>query len=168
MNNIVILFLTVIGILSRLLPHPPNFTPVSAVGLFGGAFINSRWVSFLLPILIMFVSDLILGFHTLMPTIYGLMLINVIIGHYLKDNVSVLSVGSASLLSSTIFFLGSNFMVWLGSGYHPQDLNGLLMCYVMALPFFHYTVLGDLFYCMVLFGSWSWVSSRIEVKTSGN
>lgn len=154
MQTIVILCLIVIAVLSRLLPHPPNFAPIGAIALFSGALFTSRTWSMLAPLLIMFISDLILGLHTLIPTIYALFLLTTLIGNQLRDKITIPNVMGASLLSSILFFIGSNFMVWLGSTYYSQDLGGLIHCYVMAIPFFHWTVLGDLFYSGVLFSAW--------------
>ncbi len=164
-NLLIILGLLIIAVMGRVLPHPPNFTPITAVALFSAAIIPNRILSFGLPIFIMGVSDMILGFHNLIPTIYGLILLQTLIGTNLRNNITPTNVVGTSLLSSILFFIGSNFMVWYGSTFYTQDLSGLIYCYVMALPFFHYTILGDLYYSTVLFGSWYLVTSRTQTKT---
>lgn len=164
MQNVVIFFLILIAIISRVLPHPPNFAPIGAIALFGGALFTSRTLGLIVPLLIMFISDLILGFHILIPTIYTLFLLTTVIGNTLRDKITIPNVMGASLLSSILFFIGSNFMVWFGSTYYSQDLGGLIHCYVMAIPFFHWTVLGDLFYSGVLFSAWYGIKDYILEK----
>lgn len=159
-QNVVIAVLIVLAIISRLLPHPPNFAPVAAIALFGGAMFTRRSLAFLMPIVAMLVSDAIIGFHAHMPVVYGLFLATVLIGFALRDRAKMGTVIGASLISSTLFFLGSNLAVWYGSGFYSQDWAGLMACYAMAVPFFQNTVLGDLFYTGALFGSYFWVSQR--------
>jgi hypothetical protein len=159
-QNALIAILILVAILTRLLPHPPNFAPVAAVALFGGALFTNRSLAFLIPLIIMGISDFIIGFHNHIPVVYGLFMMTVLIGFYLKDRVRPLTILGASLTSSLLFFLGSNLAVWYGSTFYTQDLSGLLSCYVLALPFFHNTIMGDLFYSGVLFGSYAFVSAR--------
>jgi hypothetical protein len=158
-QNFIIASLILFAVISRVIPHPPNFAPVAAIALFGGALFTQRWLSFLVPMVIMFISDAIIGFHSGMPAIYALFLITVLLGHRLRETISTGRVVAASLTSSVIFFLVSNLVVWYGSAFYPQNLSGLMMSYTMALPFFHYTVLGDLFYSGLLFGSWFGIRS---------
>ena len=158
-QNIIIASLILFAVISRVVPHPPNFAPVAAIALFGGALFTHRWLSFLVPMIIMLISDAIIGFHSGMPAIYALFLITVLMGHRLRDNIGSGRIVGASLLSSLLFFLGSNLAVWYGSAFYPQNLSGLMLCYTMALPFLHYTVLGDLFYSGLLFGSWYGIRS---------
>jgi hypothetical protein len=159
-QNALIAVLIIVAILTRLLPHPPNFAPVAAVALFGGALFTNRSLAFLIPLIIMGISDFIIGFHNHIPVVYGLFMMTVLIGFYLRDSVRPVTILGASLASSTLFFLGSNLAVWYGSAFYTQDLTGLISCYTLALPFFHNTIMGDLFYSGVLFGSYSFVSAR--------
>ena len=159
-QNAIIALLITLAIISRLLPHPPNFAPIAAIALFGGAMFTNRSLAFAVPLLVMVVSDAIIGFHAHVPVVYGLFLLTVLIGVSLRNRAKMGTVIGASLLSSTLFFLGSNLAVWYGSGFYSQDLTGLMACYTMAIPFFQNTILGDLFYTGVLFGSYSWVSQR--------
>ncbi len=121
---------------------------------------SNRSIAFLLPFVVMLISDAIIGFHAHMPVVYGLFLVTVLIGFALRDKVKMGTVIGASLLSSTLFFLGSNLAVWYGSAFYTQDLTGLMACYTMAIPFFQNTILGDLFYTGALFGSYFWISQR--------
>jgi len=164
-QNAIIAVLIVLAIASRLLPHPPNFAPIAAIALFGGALFSSRAIAFLMPFVVMLVSDAIIGFHSHMPVVYGLFLITVLIGFALRDRVKMGTVIGASLVSSTLFFVGSNLAVWYGSAFYTQDWAGLMACYTMAIPFFQNTVLGDLFYTGALFGSYFWISQRYPSAT---
>lgn len=149
--------------LSRLLPHPPNFAPVAALALFGAAMFERKVIGLLAPLVAMLISDSLIGFHGLMGYVYGSFVISWLIGSWVRKNPTVLTIGAASLLSSVLFFLITNFGVWLGSAYYPQTIQGLLTCYVAALPFLQYTVLGDLFYSAVLFGGYYLLQQRFTV-----
>lgn len=159
-QNTIIASLILLAIVSRVLPHPPNFAPITAIALFGGALFTNRGLAFLLPLVAMFVSDVIIGFHSHMLVIYGLFILTVLIGFALRDRISMGSVVAASLGSSVLFFLGSNLVVWYGSSMYPQTWDGLMVSYTMAIPFFQNSVLGDLFYSGVLFGAWAWAKQR--------
>lgn len=159
-QNAIIAILILLAIASRLLPHPPNFAPIAAIALFGGAMFSSRALAFLLPLGVMLISDALIGFHAHMPVIYGLFLVTVLIGFAMRGRAKMGTAIGASLLSSTLFFLGSNLAVWYGSGFYSQDWAGLMACYTMAIPFFQNTVLGDLFYTGALFGTYFWISQR--------
>jgi len=141
-----------VAALMRLLPHLPNFTPIAAMALFGGAYLNKKY-AFVIPLLAMFISDIFLGFHQAMPYVYGSFILAGIIGMWLKNHKSTKNVICASLISSIIFFLITNFGVW-AAGWYPKNLNGLFESYVMGIPFFKNTVLGDLIYTGVFFGGY--------------
>jgi hypothetical protein len=137
----------------RLVPHPPNFTPIGAMALFSGAYLGRRGViAFAAPLGALFLSDLVLGFYRGMPTVYFSVALVVIIGWLSLQRVSVLRVGAAAVVSSVLFFAITNFGMWLFSGFYPPTLAGLEACYVAAIPFFQNTVAGDLFYAALLFG----------------
>ncbi len=167
-QNAIIAVLIVLAIASRLLPHPPNFAPIAAIALFGGALFSSRAIAFLMPFVVMLVSDAIIGFHSHMPVVYGLFLVTVLIGFALRDRVKMGTVIGASLVSSTLFFVGSNLAVWYGSAFYTQDWAGLMACYTMAIPFFQNTLLGDLFYSGALFGSFFWINQRFPSASIAN
>jgi uncharacterized membrane protein len=140
------------GILLRLLPHLPNFTPIAATALFGGVYLNKKY-AFFVPILAMFISDIFLGFHSTMPYVYGSFILTGLIGLWLKNHKNTQNIIGATLLSSVLFFLITNFGVWAG-GWYPKTLSGLMQSYVMAIPFFRNTILGDLCYTGVFFGAY--------------
>ena len=137
----------------RLVPHPPNFTPIGAMALFSGAYLGRRGaVALVAPLGALFLSDLVLGFYRGMPTVYFSVALIVIIGWMALRRVSPLRVGGAAIASSVLFFVLTNFGMWLSSGFYPPTLAGLAACYVAAIPFFQNTVAGDLFFAALIFG----------------
>lgn len=146
--------LIVLAALSRLLPHPPNFTPVEAIGLFAGAWLADRRLAFVIPLVAMALADLVLGLHSGMPVIYALIAFNVWLGLRLGPNPGAGRVAGYGLLAASVFFVVSNLGVWaLGGGhYYSHDFAGLVACYTLALPFFGYTLLGMAVYSTILFG----------------
>lgn len=160
------IFLTsivLIAALCRLLPHPPNFTPIAAMALFGGAYFNSKKFAFIIPLSAMFLSDLVIGLHSTMLAVYASFAIIVLIGFLLKTRKTIIPVFTAAIASSVLFFLITNFAMWFGTALYPQNLGGLVECYIAAIPFFRYTILGDLFYISVLFGGFYLVQLRFPV-----
>jgi hypothetical protein len=136
----------------RLVPHPPNFTPIGAIALFSGAYLGRRGLAFAAPIGALLLSDAILGFYSGMAFQYFSVALVVLLGWLALSRVTVLRLGIAAVASSVLFFAISNFGVWLVSGMYPNDASGLVACYVAAIPFFQNTVAGDLFYTTLLFG----------------
>jgi hypothetical protein len=136
----------------RLLPHPPNFTPIGAMALFSGAYIGRRRLAFAAPLGALLLSDLVLGLYHGMATVYFSVALIVMIGMVALKRTSAVRVGSAAILSSILFFVITNFGMWMFSGFYPRTLAGLEACYVAAIPFFQNTVVGDLFYAALLFG----------------
>ncbi len=139
----------------RLLPHPPNFTPIAAMALFGGAYLGRRGLAFAAPLGALFLSDAIIGFHSYMWATYLGMVLIVLIGWAVRARISFLRVGAAAVASSVLFFLLTNFSVWLGSSVYPQTVAGLAACYAAAIPFFQNTLAGDLFFSGLLFGGFA-------------
>ena len=136
----------------RLLPHPPNFTPIGAMALFSGAYLGRRALAFAAPLGALLLSDLVLGFYHGMATVYFSVALVVMIGMLALSRVSALRVGAAAVASSVLFFAITNFGMWLFSGFYPRTLAGLEACYVAAIPFFQNSIAGDLFYACLLFG----------------
>ena len=138
-RDLIVLSLLVLAVITRLLPHPPNVTPIAAIALFGGCNIKDKNLAFVLPLLCMFLTDLFLGFHIIMPFVYlSFMCIS-----YIGINSEKITNGTI-FGSSLLFFLLTNFGVWF-FGY-PNTLAGLVSCYTLALPFFVNTIIGDLFF----------------------
>ena len=136
-RDLIVLSLLVLAVITRLLPHPPNVTPIAAIALFGGCNIKDKNLAFVLPLLCMFLTDLFLGFHIIMPFVYlSFMCIS-----YIGINSEKITNGTI-FGSSLLFFLVTNFGVWF-FGY-PNTLAGLVSCYTLALPFFVNKIIGDL------------------------
>lgn len=146
------LVLILLAAASRLLPHPLNFAPIGALGLFAGAY-SERRIAWLAPIAALLASDLILGAYSpvIMLGVYGGFAISGVLGsRFLRQERTVARLVGCALVSGTVVFLLSNFACWL-VGY-PHTAEGLARCYTLALPFYRNTLLGDLFYTSVLFG----------------
>jgi hypothetical protein len=156
--------LTVIfaGAAMRLIPHWPNFTPIAAMALFGGAYLNRKYLAFIVPLAAMLVSDLILGFHVTMPAVYLSFVATVGIGLLIARKPNLLNIAGASLSASVLFFVVTNFVSWMGSPFYPQTFAGLMEAYAAGLVFFNNgaqgisflvnSVLGDLFFNGMFFG----------------
>jgi hypothetical protein len=147
------LFLVLFGITLRLLPHSPNFAPIGALALFGGIYLSKR-LSLILPISAMLVSDLFIGFYEipLMVAVYLSFLLTVLLGKWLKKRKNFYSVGGGAILASLLFFLITNFAVWVFTPWYLKTFSGLLQAYLMALPFFKNTLFSNLFYTTLFFG----------------
>jgi hypothetical protein len=139
----------------RLIPHPPNFTPIGAMALFSGAYLGRKGLAFVAPLAAMLLSDAILGFHSGMPFVYASVALIVLIGSLVASRITAMTVVGAALASSVLFFIVTNFGTWLVSGMYPLTGGGLAACYVAGIPFFQNTAVGDLFYCAVLFGGFA-------------
>lgn len=139
---------------SRLLPHPANFAPIAAVGIFSAFVFKNKLLRFGVPIMAMFVSDAIIGFYSplIMASVYFCFLISVFLGRELKKNPSVSNGVGVSLLASLQFYLITNLAVFLFTPMYAKNIQGLINCYYLALPFFRNTIMGDLFYSGVIFG----------------
>ncbi len=154
--------------LSRLLPHPPNATPIAAIALFGGACFRGRSAAFLVPLAAMVLSDIVLGLtryrmYSLFPlqaVVYACFVAETALGRLIANRRSALRIGSMALLGSLLFFVVTNFAVWAGGRMYPLTGAGLMECYVAAIPFFGYTLLGDAVSVTVLFGGLALLENR--------
>lgn len=169
MNIFAYLGLVLLFVLPRVFPHMPNFTPAIAYTLFLGAVIKDRRIAYSLPLLAMFVSDTLLeiltrmeltqswlahgyGYHKGMLVIYPLIFVITLIGTWLQRRRTIANVLGAAFFSSCLFFLVSNFAVWVMDGMYSHNWEGLVECYTMAIPFFQYSLLADVGYSAILFG----------------
>jgi hypothetical protein len=136
----------------RILPHPANVTPIAAMALAGGVYLDRRF-ALVLPLVALVLSDLVIGFHATIPYVYGSFLAIGLVGLWLRSHKSFWWVAGGTLAGSVLFFIVTNFGVWVSAGEaaYPQTWAGLMACYVAALPFFRNTVLGDLASVGVLF-----------------
>lgn len=153
--KISIIGIVILTIVSRFIPHPPNFTPVGGLALFSGSKIYSRF-GFFIPLSAMFISDIFLGFHSIMIYVYLSFMIIFFIGRLIKK-VGAGQILLASCASSLLFFLITNFGVWLSTNMYLKNLNGLISCYVNGLPFFRNTFIGDLVYSFGFFYGYRFV-----------
>ena len=148
----------------RILPHWPNVTHIAAMALFGGAYFNRKVFAFLIPLSALFLSDIIIGFHNTMWAVYAAFIITVALGFIIRNRVNFRSVIVASLSSSVLFFIITNFAVWSSGlvGY-PMNFSGLMLCYEAAIPFFRNEILGTLGYNFVFFGSFYIVQANFRI-----
>jgi len=138
------------AVFMRLIPHIPNISPIGALALFSGTFVPS-FGGFIMPIAAMFLSDVFLGFHRTIPFVYGSFLLIAGIGYFLRKKTSPLKIMLGTLLGSLLFFIITNFGVWITSSMYERNINGLLRCYYMGLPFFRNTIFGDFLYTAFFF-----------------
>ncbi|QOW24079.1 DUF6580 family putative transport protein [Lysobacter sp. H23M47] len=169
---LVLVALIVLAALTRVLPHPPNFSPITAIALFGGAYFANRSWALLMPLIGLFVSDLVLagvngGLYASwfggagIWVVYGCIVLTTVMGFGMRGKVSGGSVLGYSLAGSILFFLVTNFSVFAFDAMYPKTVAGLAAAYVAGIPFFKWSVLGTLFYSAVLFGGFELLRSRV-------
>jgi hypothetical protein len=164
---IALLSAIVVAAALRLVPHPPNFTPIGAMALFSGAYLGKRGLAFVAPLGPLLLSDAIIGFHTGMPFVYASVMLVVLIGWAVRSRITPMRIAPAAVASSVLFFAITNLGVWLKGIYYPQTLSGLAACYVAAIPFFQNTLAGDLFYAALLFGGFRVAELLMPTLRSG-
>lgn len=154
------LSLVAVGLLLRFLPHAPNFTPVAAIALFSGVYLNKRY-SFIVPLILMVISDLVIGLHDVVLFTWGSFILITLLGLWIKRHKSVFGIISMSLVSSFLFYLISNFGVWF-AGRYPHTFGGLITCYIMALPFLRNYTLATISYVAVFFGIYELIAYTVR------
>jgi len=155
----------------------PNFTPIGALALFSGALLwNRKWM-FVFPIGAMLISDTIkeitapgTGFYPDMVFVYGSFFAIIAIGLLIRNTKKPLNIIGASLAGSVLFFLVTNFGAWMTNNpssfiIYSRDFNGLMNCYNMGLPFFKFTLAGDLFFNAVFFGGYYLATAKKNIET---
>jgi len=142
----------------RLVPHPPNVTPIAAMALFSGAVFANRVLAYLVPLAAMWLSDLVLGLHTTILYVYAGVAITVLIGSTLQ-NITIFRVGTVAVLASIVFYLLTNFGAWLHHDMYPQNATGLLQAYVAGLPFLRNALLANLVFAYLVFYGLAWLKS---------
>jgi hypothetical protein len=162
---IIAIILILIGASLRLIPHLPNFTPIVAIAIFAGVYLNKK-IAFLVPFLAMVISDIFIGYYepSLMGFVYGSFFICVLLGFYLKNHKKWYLLLGGSVMASLIFFFLTNFAVWAFTPWYGKNLIGLIQCYILALPFFKNTLAGDLFYAFVFFGAYEVIKILVRKK----
>ena len=176
----VLLLIILVAASSRMLPHLPNFSPLAAISLFGAAYFHKKWQLFLIPLAATWLSDLFLNnyvyaeyyasFTWFYPGFYwqyGSYLLIIVMSIFLFKKLNVNRIIGGALLATAIFFLLSNFGVWIGSKSYPQNLTGLLACYAAGIPFLKGTLLGNLVYTGLLFGTFSLLQQNIPSLNVG-
>ena len=160
---------------SRLLPHPSNFAPIGAMALFGAAYFSRKEIALLIPLLAMWLSDLVINnvvyaqyfdgfvfFYQGFYWTYGAFIAIGLLGFILLRRVKVQNIFFASIAAALIFFLISNFGVWMSGTMYPKTVAGLMTCYTAGLPFLKNTLLGNLAYSGVLFGAFELAQYKIQ------
>ena len=153
------ILLILLSVFSRLIPHIPNFVSIGAVSLFGGVYMKKRY--FFIPIVAMLISDYFIGLYDwkLMVSVYGSYVLCFFIGSLLKKFQKINVALFGSLGCSIAFFLITNFGVWAFANWYPHNLTGLIQCFTAAIPFFRNSIMGDMFYSVVLIGSFETVKN---------
>ncbi|MGB0917324.1 MAG: DUF6580 family putative transport protein [Flavobacteriales bacterium] len=156
---ILVLILLVAGLrIAGVLPY--NFTPVAAIALFGAAMFSNRALGFILPLAIMFVSDMFIGLHSSMIAVYGAFVGVAFIGQWVRKNPTMLKALGGALAGSILFFLVTNAAAWLVMPEYTKDFSGLMASYAAGIPFYRGTLAGDLLFTTVLFGSYKLAGYR--------
>lgn len=175
-NNILFaLTIIIFAVFSRLIPHAYNFSPFGAIALFGAAYFTNKWFAYLIPVIAAWISGVMLN-NTIYSSLHpeftwldynffwqSLSYVAIVgFGHMIfNQGVSKFNVIGGALASSIIFFLVSNFGVWISDIFYPHNFSGLLACYIAAVPFYAASLFGDLIYCTILFGVYHLISKRI-------
>lgn len=165
LNLSIALLLIGFAVASRWIPHAPNFAPVAAIALLGGAIMPKK-MAIVLPLAAMVISDLIIGMHSTILFTWGSFALTALLSYRYLRQPTAGKVVAASLAASILFFVVSNFGVWVEGRLYAHTLEGLIQCYYNALPFFRNTALGDLVYSGVFFGSYFAVHYMVKEKTA--
>jgi len=152
--------LIIIGILLRFVPHTANFTPVAAIALFAGVYLNKKQ-ALIVPLALMVISDIFLGMHNVVVFTWGSFILVTLVGSWAKRHKTFKGVVSTSLISSFLFYVITNFGVW-AMGWYPQNAKGLLDCYILALPFLRQFTVSTLVYTAVFFGAYELIARRVR------
>ena len=166
--------LILIAALSRIIPHPVNVTPIATIGLFGAAYFNRKILAYIVPLISLFISDLIIN-NVMLSSYYGHFTVFypgalfvylgftliAILGFVILKKIKISNIIISSLIASGIFFIVSNLGTFFMGGMYPKTWEGLVLCYTAALPYFPNTILGDLFYVGVLFGGFELIKLNL-------
>jgi len=154
------IMLVLLGISLRLVPHLPNVIPVVAIALFTGTYLNKRYAPFL-ALMLMIVSDFFVGLHNVMAFTWISVVLISYLGIWLRERKTPAMVIGTSIASSVLFFVVTNFGVWL-MGWYPRTAAGLAQCFTLAIPFFRNMLLGDLAYVVIFFGTYELIASKVK------
>lgn len=169
-NFIMAVVLILFAAFSRLIPHPMNFAPITAIALFSGVYLGRKY-AFIIPLIALVISDAFIGFYSYIYWVYGTFLLIALIGLWLKSRVENSNgakkagyIFGTTLVSSVIFFLVTNFGVWTSGMFYEMNFGGLIQSYAMAIPFFRNSLAGDLFYVTAMFGVYEIAKRYIDVR----
>ena len=171
--------LILLAAFSRIIPHPTNFSPLGAIALFGAAHFSKKWQVLVIPIAATWLSDLFINnviYAAYYPTFtlfyegfywqYLSYILIALVAMPIFKKVTKERVLFGALSSTVIFFLLSNVGCWVGNSFYPQNFMGLMSCYAAGIPFLKGTILGDLFYSLVLFGGFAFAQYKLPVLKS--
>ena len=174
-NFYFVLGLILIAAFARIIPHYPNFTPLCSIALFGSKYFRNGYLAFLIPLVALWFSDIIINnfilsqyfdgftlFYSGFYWQYGSFLLIALLGRKTLNNLSFLKLLGVSISSSLLFFIISNFGVWVSSSIYSKNILGLIACYTAAIPFYFGTFSGSVFYSFFLFGSYELLSKNIS------
>ncbi len=147
--------MVILGAGARLVPHPWNFTPMMAIGLFAGSQARKASTGILATLLALVLSDAVLGFYSGFWYVYAAMLIPVLLGRVIRNRTGAARIAVAALASSLSFFVITNFMVWVTGQLYPRTIGGLSECFLAGIPFYRNQVLGDGVYTVAIFGGYA-------------
>ena len=164
----IISIIILLAAFTRIMPHPPNFSPMAAIGLFGAAHFEKKWQAFLIPLIGIWISDLVINnfiysshssnfvwFYDGFYWQYISYVFIIFAGLFIfNKGISVTKTLGGMLSSSGIFFLVSNFGVWAGGTMYTKNITGLITCYAAGIPFIHNTIISDTLFTTVLFGTY--------------
>ena len=165
-KSISIVLVILIAAISRFIPHPPNFTPIIAMGLFSGFYLkNNKKMAIMIPLLAMFLSDFFLGFHLISLFVYSSLAIITALGFFISEKNKFSTLFPATLGGSLLFFIISNFGVFI-IGY-PKSFSGLVACYSAAIPFFQNSLFGDIIFTAIIFLSYDIIVRSVPALQVG-
>jgi hypothetical protein len=165
---LLVIALAAYGVLARLMPHSPNFAPLTALALVSGLYVPRR-LAYIVPVAAMLVSDLFIGFYhpLILISVYSCLLVTTYLGTVTKKHKNFATIVGVTLVSSVLFYLVTNTMVWAFGALYPHTLAGLLESYTLALPFFRNSLLSDFFYTGVLVGGIEAVRYGLKLLPAG-
>lgn len=156
-RTLLALSMIILAAVLRIAPHPWNFTPVGAMALFSGAVLKDRRTAFAVPLLSLFAGDLFVGFYKIqmMLIVYASFLLSVAIGLCLRNRRSIGPISLATLLGAFQFFVITDFAFWTFGSAYAHTGQGLIACYVAAIPLFFNMLAADVLYAALLFGGFA-------------
>ncbi len=157
----VAIVLITIGVLTRLIPHDANFSPLVGIALFSGVYLNKKH-AYLIPLAIYVLSDIIIGLHSAIFFTWGSILLIYYLGSKLKRHKTIENIGLYTLISSILFFIITNLGVWL-LGWYTYTLEGLIKCFILAIPFFRTSLLANFIYVGLLFSTYEYFLRRFKL-----